>query len=58
MQVKTYTQTHTHRQYWAQKINTPTVAGRCSFLSRVCATKKKERKRNKTREFSEWINFF
>jgi len=46
MQVKTYTQIHTHRQYWAQKINTPTVAGRCSFLSRVCATKK-ERKKEK-----------
>ena len=59
MQVKTYTQTHTHRQYWAKKINTPTVLEDAHLYPEyVLQKRKKERKRNKIREFSEWIKIF
>ena len=45
IQIKAYTHTHTHTQTISStNINTPTVVESLSVLSRICATKKKEKK--------------
>ena len=43
IQIKAYTHTHT-QTISSTNINTPTVVESLSVLSRICATKKKEKK--------------